>query len=217
MLKFFELLGAALQHLFHHTVVKPVQKAPEVIKKVPEVVKQAPVVVKQVATHPATKVAVGTAAVAAATWLAVATPFIAGFEGYAKRPYVDRVGTGHPITWCYGETKADGGPVPAMGTLFTKQECTDALQRKLSTVYAPAVDKCVHVALPPHRKAALVSFAYNLGPGTLCHGPVARYLNSGNVVAACNAILMYDHANGVRLAGLTRRRQAERELCLRND
>ena len=165
----------------------------------------------------AAKVAGGAAIAGTVAWLVIATPFVAGFEGYAKRPYVDAVGTGHPITWCYGETAADGGKVPVMGTLFTKAECTASLQDKLTRVYDPMVRKCIRVPLPPHREAALVSFVFNLGPGAQCSGPVGRYLNAGNVVAACNSLLAYDHANGVRLAGLTRRRQAERQLCLRND
>ena len=151
-----------------------------------------------------------------ATWLTIATILAAGFEGYAAHPYVDRVGTGHPITWCYGETRADG-PVPPLSTVFTKEECTAELQHSLTTKYDPYVRKCIHVALPPHREAALVSFVYNLGPGPLCNGPVGRYLNAGKVVAGCNAMLGYDHSAGRRRAGLTRRRQAERALCLRND
>jgi lysozyme len=51
----------------------------------------------------------------------------------------------------------------------------------------------------------------------LCRGNVARYLNAGNVRAGCNAILAYDHAGGRVLPGLTRRRAAEKALCLRSD
>jgi lysozyme len=169
-------------------------------------------------TKPAVKVAGGAVAVAAATWLAIATPFVGGFEGYAKRPYVDTVGTGHPITWCYGETAADGGKVPPMGTLFTKAECTASLQEKLTKVYDPMVRKCINAKyLTPHREAALVSFVYNLGPGALCNGPIGRYINAGNIAAGCNAMLAYDHAAGRRLAGLTARRQAEAAYCRRSD
>ena len=166
--------------------------------------------------HPAVKVAGAGAATAAAAAIAIAVTFIGPWEGYAAKPYVDRVGTGHPITWCYGETKADG-PVPPLNKVFTKEECTAELQRDLTTKYDPEVRKCVHVPLPPHREAALVSFVYNLGPGALCNGSVGRYLNAGNVTAACNSMLAYDHAGGKRIPGLTHRREVERELCLRND
>ena len=172
---------------------------------------QKPVAIAKVATG-----AISVAAAATAAWLLIAGPFVAGFEGYAKKPYVDTVGTGRPITWCFGETRADG-PVPPLSKIFTKQECTAELERSLTTKYAPYVDRCIHVYLPPHRKAALVSAVYNLGPGLVCSGPVGRYINAGNVVAGCNALLAYDHAAGRRVAGLTRRRQAERVLCLRSD
>lgn len=154
-------------------------------------------------------------AVRTAGWLAIGLVFIAGFEGFSSKPYVDTVGTGHPITWCYGTTSADH-PVPPKGTKFTKAEC-DALLGIDLQKYDAMIRRCIHVDLPPHREAALVSFAYNLGPNALCKGPVARYLNANNVTAGCNAILAYDHAGGRRLAGLTRRRVAERALCLRDD
>jgi lysozyme len=150
-----------------------------------------------------------------ATWLTIATILAAGFEGYAAHPYVDRVGTGHPITWCYGETKADG-PVPKMTATFSEAHCKAELAKKLETVYGPAVEKCIP-GMPPHRKAAIVDAAYNLGPGAICQGPIARYLNTGNVAAGCKALLGYDHASGRVVKGLQRRRQSEYQFCMRDD
>jgi lysozyme len=169
----------------------------------------------QTQIRPTVKVAGAAATAAAATWLVIATPFVAGFEGYARKPYVDTVGTGHPITYCYGETAADG-PLPPLNKVFTKEECTKSLEDKLARVYYPYVQKCAP-GQPPHRTAALVSFVYNLGPGALCQGPVGRYIRAGNIAAGCRSMLAYDHAAGRRLPGLTRRRQAEYELCMRND
>ena len=166
--------------------------------------------------HPAVKVAGAGVTASAAAAIAIAVTVIGPLEGYASKPYVDEIGTGHPITWCFGETKADG-PVPPLNKVFTKEQCTAELQRDLTNKYDPEVRKCVHVPLPPHREAALVSFVYNLGSGPVCNGPVGRYLNAGNVTAACNSMLAYDHAGGKRILGLTHRREAERELCLRND
>jgi lysozyme len=91
----------------------------------------------------------------------------------------------------------------------------DLLERDLPK-YQAQVRRCIPKEQPPHREAALVSFAYNLGPGAVC-GPVGRFINAGNIIAGCNAMLAYDHAGGRVLAGLTRRRQAERAMCLRND
>jgi lysozyme len=161
--------------------------------------------------HPAVKGAAG----ATAVWLTIAVTVVSSFEGFASKPYKDLVGTGQPETWCYGMTKADGPP-PPYSKVFTKAQCQEYLGDDLQK-YDAMVRKCVHVTLPPHREAALVSAVYNLGPGPLCHGPIGRYLNAGNVRVACDSLLGFDHARGRRLPGLTRRRQEERALCLRDD
>jgi lysozyme len=161
--------------------------------------------------HPAIK----GAAAATAVWLTIAVGLVGPFEGLALKPYVDRIGRGHPETWCYGKTAADGDP-PPYSKVFTKAECESDLGRDL-VKYDKMVHACIEVPLPPHREAALVSFTYNLGPGALCNGAVARRLNYGDVVGGCRAMLGYDHASGHRITGLTRRRQAEFRMCLRND
>jgi lysozyme len=102
-----------------------------------------------------------------------------------------------------------------MNKTFTKAECEQLLGIDLQR-YQTQIRKCVPKEQPPHREAALISFAYNLGPRALC-GAVGRNINAGNIQAGCRAILAYDHAQGRRLAGLTRRRQAEYKMCLRND
>ena len=169
---------------------------------------------------------------------AITVALVAGFEGYASKPYVDTVGTGHPETWCYGETAADGGKVPAYGTLFTKAECQVSLQEKLTKVYDPMVRQCIDAkALDgfPSREAALVSFVYNGGQGWLCAPAVrtisgapsvypaskpirltavARNINAGNYAAGCNSMKAYDRAAGRVLSGLVTRRNKEAALCI---
>lgn len=162
-----------------------------------------------------------------AGWVAAITltvTLVSGFEGFAPKPYVDTVGTGHPKTWCYGETAADGGTVPAYGTLFTKAECQVSLQEKLTKVYDPLVRQCIKTeALDnfPSREAALVSFVYNGGQGWLCNPhrktftTVAANINAGNYTAGCNAMLAYDRASGRVLSGLVARRKKEAALCVK--
>ena len=151
-----------------------------------------------------------------AAWLTIAVTLVAAWEGYAAHPYVDEIGRGHPITYCYGETAADG-PLPPMNATFSEANCKDRLGEKLTTIYAPAIEKCIHVPMPPHREAALVSAAYNLGPSSICNGQIARRLNAGDVAGGCRALLGYDHAAGKVVKGLQRRRQAEYVMCMRND
>lgn len=61
--------------------------------------------------------------------------------------------------------------------------------------------------LNSNQRDALISFAYNCGPGSLKSLCAKRDISQ---VAA--ALLLYNKANGQVLAGLVRRRQAERDL-----
>lgn len=185
-------------------------RRPAVAKPSPVKVPVKPAPRPTVAPKPAAKPTAATATAAAvAAALVIAIPFVADFEGYSARVYRDSVGV---RTICYGQTASDGAD---FSKVYTKQECLDMLGKDLKR-YDDMVRKCVPQVQPPHREAALVSFVYNLGPGALC-GPVGRNINAGNITAGCNAILAYNHAGGQVLAGLTRRRQAERALCLRAD
>lgn len=80
--------------------------------------------------------------------------------------------------------------------------------------FADYVDNLTYVPitknLNDNQRDALISFAYNCGAGslrTLCKGRTAAQI--------AEAILLYNKAGGKVLAGLTKRRKAERELFLR--
>ena len=166
-------------------------------------------------------------------WAAAAAMTVAmcaSFEGFAAHPYVDTVGRGHPETYCYGETAADG-PVPAYGTLFTKEQCTELLKKSL-VKYNNGIKQYIKVTMGANTEGAMTDAAYNLGVGIFKKGSMTRDLNVGGNFnpdgaqtvtykryhpLACQALLQYDHANGKRLAGLTRRRQAEAKLCHKDD
>jgi lysozyme len=146
--------------------------------------------------------------------LAIAIPLVGNYEGLFLHPYRDVVGV---KTVCYGATAADHVD---LSRSYTKAECDKMLGDDLPK-YDAMIQKCLtkeaYNALPPHRHAALVSFVYNLGPGSVCSGGVGRDLNRGNVSAACHDMLAYDHAGGRRIKGLTIRRQSEYKLCMEND
>lgn len=151
-----------------------------------------------------------------AGWLSIAVVLVGGFEGLYLHPYRDIVGV---KTVCYGATAADHVDLTRS---YTKQECDDMLAADLPK-YDAQLDKCLNAKAiadldaHPHRHVALVSFVYNLGPGSVCKGAVGRNLNAGNIRAACDAMLAYDHAGGRKVLGLTRRRQLEHSYCVRDD
>jgi hypothetical protein len=71
-------------------------------------------------------------------------------------------------------------------------------------------------ALNQHQFDALVSFVYNLGPGAIAPGTgIGRALRARAWRRAADEMLRWNRAGGRVLAGLTRRREAERALFLR--
>ena len=123
---------------------------------------------------------------------------IESFEGLRLNSYQDSVGV---WTIGYGHTQ---GVQP--GQTITQQQAQAFLQQDLGVAEA-AVNK-LGITFTDNQFAALVSFAFNLGAGNL------NKLMSHGLAAAADRILLFDHAGGRVLPGLTRRRQAERALFL---
>ena len=137
---------------------------------------------------------------------AVAVPFITGEEGLRTKAYRDVIGV---PTVCVGETKG-----VRMGMTFTKAQCEAMLLNRLDE-FGDGIEKCVPSLkqVSPKRYAAHLSLAYNIGTGGYCRSSIARLQNGGKPVEACDAFLKFNRAGGRVVAGLTRRRKAERELC----
>ncbi len=146
---------------------------------------------------------------AVAAVIAIAVPVVAQFEGLWLTAKVDTIGTGKPLTWCYGETE---GPVK-LGQRFTKIECDEMLAKKLPR-YANEIAKCIKVDISDKTRAAFVSFAYNVGSSGFCKSTAARKLNAGDTRGACDALMAWNRAGGRVVRGLTNRRAKERAMCL---
>lgn len=136
--------------------------------------------------------------------LALTIGVVGQFEGVRYRVYRDVVGI---PTYCYGETKN-----PQFGHTYTPDECKSIFIPRLEEFNA-GVDSCVHVPLSDKRRAASVSLAYNIGIGAFCRSTYVRRLNARDP-HACDSILSWNRAGGRIVAGLTRRRAAERKLCM---
>lgn len=133
---------------------------------------------------------------------------IKGFEGCSLTAYSDSNGV---PTIGYGHTSG-----VTMGWVISQAQANQFLFDDLEQ-FETYVSDYVTIPITQHQFDALVSFTYNLGPGTLYHSSVLTYTNAGQIYQAADAILLYDHAGGVRLLGLTRRREAERRLYLTPD
>ncbi len=130
---------------------------------------------------------------------------IGGFEGLRQTAYRDVVGV---PTVCYGETQG-----VQMGDRYTVEECKQMLVKSLEK-YALAVERCITRPMRDTVYIAFTSFTYNLGEGAFCSSSVVRLYNAGKTREACDFMLKYNRAKQVVFPGLSRRRQAERKLCL---
>lgn len=145
------------------------------------------------------------------------TPQWEGMDRVARR---DAIGTGHPITYCYGQTDEFGAV--KVGQRFTKVECDAKLAESLPK-YVEGVAKCATHVFPVKIWAALVDAAYNAGPAAVCRSPMMAHINARRYEAGCNAFTgWYVRSAGTVRKGLIARRsglpgdvrQSERDLCL---
>jgi len=123
---------------------------------------------------------------------------IESFEGLRLTAYQDSVGV---WTIGYGHTRG-----VAQGQTITQQQAEAFLQQDLAV--AEGAVNGLNQTLTDNQFAALVSFTFNLGGGNL-----SKLLSHG-LDAVADRILLFDHAGGRQLPGLTRRRTAERALYL---
>jgi lysozyme len=139
-------------------------------------------------------------------WLAIALVAVGAFEGVRQTAYLDPVGI---PTICFGETKN-----VRMGDKATLDHCSDLLESRLQE-FGRGVDQCIKTPLPPYRKAAFTSFAYNVGVPAFCSSTLVKKYNAGDWVGACDQLKRWITAKGVTLPGLVKRREVERQFCMR--
>ncbi len=163
--------------------------------------------VKSAATH-------GSAGV-----IAAAVVFLPSWEGTDHVAKRDMIGTGHPITYCHGQTDEFGKV--KVGQHFTDEECNQLLALSLPKYLAP-LQKCVTAELPDKTMASLLDAAYNAGPAAVCRSPMVAKMNAGDIKGGCNAFRgWYVRSDGQTRKGLVARRsgigdgrKSERDLCL---
>lgn len=101
---------------------------------------------------------------------------------------------------------------------YTPAECNAYLKTELGT-HGVGVLKCTNVPLSRNQYEAFTLFAYKVGTSAFCNSSLAKKLNAGDYVGACNGLMEWSKArvNGVltTVNGLARRRAFERDMCLR--
>lgn len=144
------------------------------------------------------------------------------FEGVRLKPYkcpaqLWTIGVGHVMYPDQHHLSIDGRrhfPLkPEHKRSFTEAEVNELLRNDLYR-FESGVERLCGRSLPQCQFDALVSFAFNLGLGTLQRSTLRSKLTRGDIKGAADQFLRFSMAGGKVLPGLQRRRVAERSLLL---
>lgn len=131
------------------------------------------------------------------------------FEGCRLSPYLCPAGV---PTIGYGSTRyEDGVGVQLTDPPITHERALALLRHSVATSYQPAVLRLLG-PLISEREAALVDFAYNLGPKNLQHSTLRRKILAGLWDEVPSQLMRWVRGGGKILPGLVKRRQAEAAL-----
>lgn len=136
--------------------------------------------------------------------LTAALSLVGYYEGTRTHAYSDPVGI---ATICSGHTAG-----VQMGDTASVSDCKEMAAADLLAANA-GIDRCIHVPLTDGQRSAFADFVFNVGASAFCNSTLARKLNAGDYAGACAELSRWDKAGGHVLAGLQRRRAAERALC----
>ena len=133
---------------------------------------------------------------------------IQDFEDF--RPVAYRPTKNDVLTIGYGHTEG-----VKEGDTITKEEAQELFKKDFQK-YSNLM-KFVQIQLNNNEKAALTSFAYNVGPGAFRNSTLLRKLNNGDKEGAANEFDKWVYQKGVKLNGLVNRRLREKKLFLTPD
>lgn len=123
------------------------------------------------------------------------------YEAYLDSGGIPTVGVGHT------------GPEVHMGMTIDEEEAIRLLRGDVETA-EKCVNNCVAVSLTQSQFDALVSFTFNVGCGALRRSTLLQYLNDGQDDLAAREFVRWNRVRSRVVAGLTKRRESERDLFL---
>lgn len=134
------------------------------------------------------------------------------FEGFRNKPYLCSAGV---PTIGYGSTfYLDKRKVSLQDPPISEEEATKLLELVANDFAAKVIQMC-SVELSQNELDALTSFAYNVGVDALKKSTLLKKLNAGDRKGAGEQFLVWNKAVGKVLPGLAKRREAERELFMK--
>ncbi len=137
----------------------------------------------------------------------IAIDFVKAHEGRTLTAYQDSTGK---WTVGFGATGADIGK----DTIWTDLQVENRLALDLAHAES-AVRSMVANALSEQQMAALISFVFNVGAGSLAKSMLLEYVKQGDWMNAAKEFPRWDHAGEREIKGLLIRRLDEAALFLR--
>jgi hypothetical protein len=134
------------------------------------------------------------------------------FEGLRLNSYQDSIGK---WTIGYGTTLINGTPVQPGQTISTTQ-AEEYLLSDLKTNVSPAISSKTKAPITQSMYDSLCCFTYNLGSGTYSRSSLLKELNATKYLDSATLFSDYVKAGGKVLAGLVKRRGAEKDLFLKD-
>ena len=136
---------------------------------------------------------------------------VKSFEGISVKPYLCPANV---WTVGYGATRSStGGPIDPDMEPITEAEAEALLIRDLGSSEG-WVRRLIKTALTENQYFALTSFTFNVGAGALQRSTLRMKLNREEYQGAAGEFPKWKFANKRILAGLIRRRAAERSLFM---
>ena len=134
---------------------------------------------------------------------------LSGIHGLEGRRYVAYHDIAGILTVCDGHTGAD----IIAGKRYSDKECDALTQADIAHV-ANQIDRYIKVPATETERAALYSFAYNVGVSATVHSTMLNKLNKKDYIGACYEMKRWVYVDGRRWNGLVKRRDIESTVCL---
>lgn len=134
---------------------------------------------------------------------------IKSFESCKLKAYPDPATGGDPWTCGWGSTGSD----IKKGVVWTQEQADSRFLSDVSK-FESKLKSLLKIDINDNQFSALISLMYNIGSGNLGKSTLLRLVNKRDFSGAAAQFVRWNKAGGKEMAGLTRRRNAEKDLFL---
>jgi len=145
-----------------------------------------------------------------------AARFVAKWEGFLGRAYLDTLASPPVLTQGYGHTRYAGPPIPERGTVWSRAFALKVLAADLRSAARAVAEKTKGIKLTVRQRISLISGVFNCGSGILDDPDIMKPMRRGDWKRVGREWEDWSHAGGVVVEGLLNRRRAEKWLMLHN-